>query len=85
MDKTNFDDFVDEVYSKALTNIEAYGNLTNKFVIIFDDTLKVSNYDFSATGNLKKSKINFDKFQKYIFVNNEIQFVELEKVDFKTY
>ena len=83
LDKTIFDDFVDEVYLKTLTNIEAYGNLTNKFVIIFDDTLKISKYDLSATGNLKKSKINFDKFQKYIFVNNEIQSVDLEKVDFK--
>jgi len=83
LDKTNFDVFVDEVYLKTLTNIEAYGNLTNKFVITFDDTLKVSKYDFSATGNLKKSKINFDKFQKYIFVKNEIQSVDLEKVDFK--
>ncbi len=63
--------------------MKAYGNLTNKFVIIFDDTLKVSKYDFSTTGNLKKSKINFDKFQKYKFVNNRIQSVDLEKVDFK--
>ena len=82
LNKNNFEDFVNEVYLKKLTNMKAYGNLTNKFVITFDDTLKVSNYDFSTTGNLKKSKINFDKF-KYIFVNNEIQSIDLEKVGFK--
>ncbi len=83
LNKDHINNFIKEDNLKIFNNIEANGSLSNKFVISFDDTLKISNYDFNFTGNVKNSRMNFESSQNYIFIQNDIRALDLEKVDFK--
>ena len=48
-----------------------------------DQTLKIIDYKFEASGNIKKSKIKFIEPNNFLFVKNTIKSINLEKSDFK--
>ena len=56
-----------------LKNIENFqGTFNNSFNIELDNTYKILDYNYSFSGNIKKSKINFTKSKKYNFIKEKL-------------
>ncbi len=68
---------------ESFKDFQLIGNIEKTFQIKFDQTLKIIDYKFEASGNIKKSKINFKNSNNYLFVKNKIKSIDLEKSDFK--
>lgn len=69
--------------SESFKDFQLVGNIENIFQIKFDQTLKIVDYKFEALGNIKKSKIELKKSNKYLFIKNKIKSINLEKSEFK--
>ena len=78
---------IDYLFKKALTqhfeNLQISGKIQSLFNLNFDKTLKITDYNFEASGNIKKSEIKLKKPQKYLFINDEINNLSFEKTDFQ--
>ena len=59
------------------------GSLKKIFEINLDETLKVVDYNFNLTGNIKNSEISFHKPLKINILKNEIKNLFFEKNEFK--
>jgi len=64
-------------------NIEISGSFLNKFKLDFDSTLKLKKYDYDLTGEIKESKIIFEKTLKSSFLRNEIKEIFFNKTKLK--
>ncbi len=72
--------------NKIQQNFEDFqliGSIQKNFQIQFDQTLKITNYQLEASGNIKKCEIQLSKPQKYLFLKNNIKKLNIEKSDFK--
>ncbi len=68
---------------KNLKDFQLIGSIQKNFQIQFDQTLKVTNYQLEASGNIKKCEIQLREPQKYLFLKNKIKNINLEKSEFK--
>ena len=64
-------------------NLEVNGKIQSLFYISFDKTLKLVDYKIEANGNLSKTNIKFSKPQKYLFLKNRIDVLNIDKANFK--
>ncbi len=72
--------------NKIQQNFEDFqliGSIQKNFQIQFDQTLKITNYQLEASGNIKKCEIRLSEPQKYLFLKNYIKKLNIEKSDFK--
>ena len=58
------------------------GKISSVFDIKFDKTLKLKDYNFKATGNLKNLLINFKKPKKIAFIDEVLEVLNFEKSNF---
>ncbi len=68
---------------KNIKNVNVQGSLKKIFEINLDETLKVIDYNFNLTGNIKNSEISFQKPLKLNILKNEIKNLLFEKTEFK--
>ena len=64
-------------------NLEVNGKIQSLFYISFDKTLKLVDYKIEANGNLSKTNIKFSKPQKYLFLKNRIDVLNIDKANFE--
>ncbi len=87
LNKSDIDNFVDKKNLKEYENLNIIGKIKSSFNINFDQTLKITDYNFQADGILKNAKIKFKNPKKYLFIKNKIMNLNLEnseyKIDFK--
>ncbi len=83
LNKKNLSNILKNQTLESFKDFQLLGNIEKKFKIKFDQTLKIIDYKFEASGNIKKSKINFKNPNNYLFVKNKIKSIDLEKSDFK--
>ena len=68
-----------------LKNIENFqGTFNNSFNIELDNTYKILDYNYSFSGNIKESKINFTKSKKYNFIKEKLHQIYLLDLKIKT-
>ncbi len=68
---------------KNLKDFKLIGSIQKNFQVQFDRTLKVTNYQLEASGNIKKCEIRLREPQKYLLLKNKIKNINLEKSEFK--
>ncbi len=83
LNKKNLSNILKNQILDRFKNFELVGNVEKMFQIKFDQTLKIIDYKFEASGNIIKSKIDFKNPDNYLFVKNKIKSINLEKSDFK--
>ena len=83
LNKQNLSNIFNNQILDRFKNFELVGNVEKMFQIKFDQTLKIIDYKFEASGNIIKSKIDFKNSNDYLFVKNKIKSINLEKSDFK--
>ena len=68
-----------------LKNIENFqGTFNNSFNIELDNTYKILDYNYSFSGKIKASKINFSKSIKYNFIKEKLDQIYLSDLKIKT-
>ena len=80
------EDLVKLIEKKTLKNFtesQFKGNIKSSFLINFDETLKITNYEVEALGNIDKSKIKIKNPSSYFFLKNKIDNFNLDKTEFK--
>ncbi len=83
LNKTNLSNILKNKIQQNFKDFQLIGSIQNNFQIQFDQTLKITDYQLEASGNVKKTKIQFKEPQKYLFIKNEIKNINLEKSEFK--
>ena len=83
LNKQNLRNILKKQQQERFEDFQLVGNVKKMFQIKFDQTLKIIDYKFEASGNIKKSKIEFKNSNNYLFVKNEIKNINLEKSNFK--
>ena len=83
LNKKNFSNILKNQTLEIFKDFQLVGNVEKMFHIKFDQTLKIIDYKFEASGNIKKSEINFKNPNNYSLVKNKIKSINLEKSDFK--
>ena len=71
----------ESIFSK-LNEVEA--DFNNNFYIVFDNTFKVIDYNYSLSGNLKKSDFAFPELIKNEYINEKIKKIFFSDVKFKS-
>lgn len=82
LSKSNLDNLIKSEFLESLEDLKLSGKIQSLFQIEFDKTLKIINHNFEASGDIKKSEIKFKKPTKYLFVENKIKNLNLEKSNF---
>ena len=68
-----------------LKNLENFqGTLSNSFNIELDNTYKILDYNYSFSGKIKASKINFSKSIKYNFIKEKLDQIYLSDLKIKS-
>ena len=75
--------FLNKKTLKDFEELQVKGKAQSSFKLNFDDTLKITDYQFEASGNIKKSEIKFKQPKKILFVKKKINDLSFEKTDFK--
>ncbi len=83
LEKTDLSNLTKKTNLKNFEKLNIRGKINNNFKIIFDKTLKVTDYQVDATGNLKLLNIEFKKPKKYLFLRDKIKDLNFEKTEFK--
>ena len=83
LDKSQINRFLFKELSKKIEIKKLNGNVLNIFDVKFDPTLKIEDFNYKAKGEIKNLLINFNKPEKIIFVNENIDILNLEKTRFE--
>ena len=83
IDKNNVENFfpyvknINQINTKTVLN----ASIENFLDVIFDNTLKVTNYTYSSKGKINKLYFNFDKSVKSSFLNRDINNLKIINSD----
>ena len=83
LNKQKLRDILKNQILERFEDFQLVGNVEKTFQIKFDQTLKVIDYKFGASGNIKKSKFKIIKPNNYLFIKNKIKSINFEKSNFK--
>ena len=80
---SNYLNFIKDFYSvDNITNLEAY--LHNSFLINFDQTYKVVNYNYQSNGKVKNANLNFTKPFHNELIEEKIENLFFRNLEIKT-
>ncbi len=83
MSKSDFDKLLNNKQFRDLSDLQLIGKIQSIFEVDFDKTLKLTDFQIKASGNIENSKMIFKKPKKYLFIKSKINNFELEKTKFE--
>ena len=83
LNKLYLSNIFNDKLQKNFEKFQINGSAQKKFKIQFDQTLKITDYQIEASGNINKSEIKLKEPQQYLFIKNKIKKINLEKSEFK--